>query len=39
MKMKGYILSGIQQMGIGVTNVEEAWKWYRCQVWYGLQDI
>ena len=26
--MKGYILSGIQQMGIGVTNVEEAWKWY-----------
>ena len=29
--MKGYILSGIQQMGIGVTNVEEAWKWYRKQ--------
>jgi catechol 2,3-dioxygenase-like lactoylglutathione lyase family enzyme len=27
-KMKGYIISGIQQMGIGVTNVEEAWKWY-----------
>jgi catechol 2,3-dioxygenase-like lactoylglutathione lyase family enzyme len=27
-KMKKYILSGIQQMGIGVTNVEEAWKWY-----------
>jgi catechol 2,3-dioxygenase-like lactoylglutathione lyase family enzyme len=26
--MKGYILSGIQQMGIGVTNVSEAWKWY-----------
>jgi catechol 2,3-dioxygenase-like lactoylglutathione lyase family enzyme len=26
--MKGYIISGIQQMGIGVTNVEEAWKWY-----------
>jgi catechol 2,3-dioxygenase-like lactoylglutathione lyase family enzyme len=26
--MKDYILSGIQQMGIGVTNVEEAWKWY-----------
>ena len=26
--MKGYVLSGIQQMGIGVTNVEEAWKWY-----------
>lgn len=26
--MKSYILSGIQQMGIGVMNVEEAWKWY-----------
>jgi catechol 2,3-dioxygenase-like lactoylglutathione lyase family enzyme len=26
--MKGYIISGIQQMGIGVTNVAEAWKWY-----------
>ena len=26
--MKGYIISGIQQMGIGVSNVEEAWKWY-----------
>jgi catechol 2,3-dioxygenase-like lactoylglutathione lyase family enzyme len=26
--MKNYIISGIQQMGIGVTNVEEAWKWY-----------
>jgi catechol 2,3-dioxygenase-like lactoylglutathione lyase family enzyme len=26
--MKGYIISGIQQMGIGVENVEEAWKWY-----------
>jgi catechol 2,3-dioxygenase-like lactoylglutathione lyase family enzyme len=26
--MKGYIITGIQQMGIGVTNVEEAWKWY-----------
>jgi catechol 2,3-dioxygenase-like lactoylglutathione lyase family enzyme len=26
--MKEYIISGIQQMGIGVTNVEEAWKWY-----------
>ena len=23
-KMKGYIISGIQQMGIGVTNDEEA---------------
>lgn len=29
--MKGYIISGIQQMGIGVTNVEEAWKWYSDQ--------
>jgi catechol 2,3-dioxygenase-like lactoylglutathione lyase family enzyme len=26
--MKDYIISGIQQMGIGVMNVEEAWKWY-----------
>ncbi len=26
--MKGYIISGIQQMGIGVMNLEEAWKWY-----------
>lgn len=26
--MRGYIISGIQQMGIGVLNVEEAWKWY-----------
>jgi len=23
------IISGIQQIGIGVKNVEEAWKWYR----------
>jgi len=29
--MKGYILSGIQQMGIGVTNVADAWKWYIAQ--------
>jgi len=26
--MKGYLISGIQQIGIGVVNVEEAWKWY-----------
>ncbi len=26
--MKDYLISGIQQMGIGVMNVEEAWKWY-----------
>jgi catechol 2,3-dioxygenase-like lactoylglutathione lyase family enzyme len=26
--MKGYVISGIQQMGIGVMNLEEAWKWY-----------
>jgi catechol 2,3-dioxygenase-like lactoylglutathione lyase family enzyme len=26
--MGGYVISGIQQMGIGVTNVQEAWKWY-----------
>lgn len=26
--MKGYVICGIQQMGIGVTNLEEAWDWY-----------
>jgi catechol 2,3-dioxygenase-like lactoylglutathione lyase family enzyme len=26
--MKNYIISGIQQMGIGVQSVEESWKWY-----------
>lgn len=26
--MKGYVICGIQQMGIGVLNVEEAWRWY-----------
>ncbi len=26
---KEVIISGIQQMGIGVPNVEEAWKWYK----------
>ena len=26
--MKGYIISGIQQMGIGVVNIDEAWRWY-----------
>jgi len=26
--MRGYNISGIQQMGIGVVNVKEAWKWY-----------
>jgi catechol 2,3-dioxygenase-like lactoylglutathione lyase family enzyme len=29
--MEGYILSGIQQMGIGVTDVNEAWSWYNKQ--------
>lgn len=29
--MKGYVISGIQQMGIGVLNVKEAWKWYISQ--------
>lgn len=27
--MKGYTISGIQQVGIGVTDLHEAWKWYR----------
>jgi catechol 2,3-dioxygenase-like lactoylglutathione lyase family enzyme len=26
--MNGYIISGIQQIGIGVINLGEAWKWY-----------
>ena len=26
--MRGYVISGIQQIGIGVMNIEEAWKWY-----------
>jgi catechol 2,3-dioxygenase-like lactoylglutathione lyase family enzyme len=26
--MKGYLISGIQQMGIGVVNVTEAFEWY-----------
>ena len=25
-----YIISGIQQVGIGIPDVEKAWKWYRC---------
>ncbi len=28
LNMKSYVISGIQQMGIGVMNVTEAWKWY-----------
>jgi catechol 2,3-dioxygenase-like lactoylglutathione lyase family enzyme len=27
--MSEYVISGIQQMGIGVVNVAEAWQWYR----------
>jgi catechol 2,3-dioxygenase-like lactoylglutathione lyase family enzyme len=26
--MNGYVISGIQQVGIGVVNLNEAWKWY-----------
>jgi len=29
MMLKEKIISGIQQIGIGVTNVHEAWNWYR----------
>lgn len=29
----GYIISGIQQMGVGVPDVEQIWKWYR--KWFG----
>jgi catechol 2,3-dioxygenase-like lactoylglutathione lyase family enzyme len=27
--MEGIVVSGIQQLGIGVKDVDEAWKWYR----------
>lgn len=27
--MKNYLISGIQQMGVGVKNLHEAWEWYR----------
>lgn len=27
--MSTFLISGIQQIGIGVSNLEEAWKWYR----------
>jgi catechol 2,3-dioxygenase-like lactoylglutathione lyase family enzyme len=27
--MNSFIISGIQQVGIGVANLHEAWKWYR----------
>jgi catechol 2,3-dioxygenase-like lactoylglutathione lyase family enzyme len=27
--MKNYIICGIQQIGIGVTSLAEAWEWYR----------
>jgi catechol 2,3-dioxygenase-like lactoylglutathione lyase family enzyme len=27
--MKNFLICGIQQVGIGVTNLPEAWKWYR----------
>lgn len=29
--MKGYYIGGIQQIGIGVVNLSEAWKWYITQ--------
>ena len=28
MKIKGYIISGIQQMGVGVYDLRKAWDWY-----------
>lgn len=30
--MKKPLISGIQQVGIGVTDVHEAWKWYRQKI-------
>jgi catechol 2,3-dioxygenase-like lactoylglutathione lyase family enzyme len=29
--LSGYIISGIQQIGIGVSDMREAWKWYKKQ--------
>lgn len=26
-----YVITGIQQIGIGIPDVEEAWRWYRCR--------
>ena len=26
-----HLISGIQQIGVGIPDVEEAWKWYRCR--------
>lgn len=26
--MKGYLICGIQQIGVGVSSLEEAWRWY-----------
>jgi len=28
MKIKGYMISGIQQMGVGVSDLSKAWEWY-----------
>jgi catechol 2,3-dioxygenase-like lactoylglutathione lyase family enzyme len=27
--MDGYLVSGIQQVGVGVSDLEKAWRWYR----------
>jgi catechol 2,3-dioxygenase-like lactoylglutathione lyase family enzyme len=27
--MDGYLVSGMQQIGVGVRNLEQAWRWYR----------
>ncbi|MEE4116006.1 MAG: VOC family protein [Marinilabiliaceae bacterium] len=27
--MRSYVISGIQQMGVGVKNLHESWEWYR----------
>lgn len=29
MRMNNIIISGIQQVGVGVANLDESWKWYR----------
>ncbi len=30
--MDGYLVSGIQQIGVGVRDLEESWRWYRRQL-------
>jgi len=31
-----FVISGIQQIGIGIPNLEEAWLWYRCRFGFDI---